>query len=1037
MKRMAAAVSALAASAAFAFLPPVDTSGGLELRILGFDERQERKELQVVEVDASRPLEIRLSLANGSSARVDGTLKVWLNDDWTVEGPVSEAVSLAPGEKRGFVRSATALPRAIAALYPVHATFEAAGATLHPIAVFKAKAKKSAWTPERRRDFVRANQVPSEEAWAALEKKALASAAAGEFPLRGPGGDFAAGVAPGANGLFDGALAFADGAGRSVAYRGFACEVDGVPVGCGPNSVPVEKVDVERGRGALALVHRLPGGIVLRARLSAKDGALRLAWDMPGVARTPAGAPRYSKLCLGPSSDRVWRGYLGFGNVVVNPRKFQVQSNGFGLSTRHVGMDFANGLSLVQACDVWPDRLESDGAAKVFALVAHHDATFTFVPSAAGAFAAARRFADLAGYRKSPGVDALAGRVCLDSWSPDCDRMADEVALAAKYGMADSVFVMHNWQRWGYDYRLPEIYPPHQGEAGFNALRSACRGAGVLFCPHDNYTDVYPDSEGYSYDLTVFDPDGTPQLAWYNAGRRAQSYRWAPDRFGPYLRRNAKLLKDGCDPDGIFIDVLTAHPAFDFYGRDGTFHPKSETVGAWCAAFDDYRRVLGKPSAATISEAGADVLIGHVDAGEADHFGANRWFGVRECDDFERVPWHDVVSHGKMVLFAGGLGPRYAAKSWDGGGDNERHGYGSDDYISNAVIGGRAAMAGGPFNRKAVRTYWLQHDLAAAFAAETFESHEFAGGDIHRQHTRFSGGAEAWSNRGTNGTWSVGGRILPQYGFYAKAKGVEAAVEERGGRAVAWSRTKDVLYADANPPVAAGRVEGQRVASEATGAKVVAPDACEIETKWTVRAPVKGYSPFVHVVPEGAGETPIVFQGRLSVGEADLAKPGEFAATVAVRLPKGVEAGRYDVRYGLFKGPRLDIAGLNDAQRRIRGGTLVVEKSGGTFARLSWLPPSAGAEAKPVVADFGGFSTDGAVRFEHPAKGPWRLTPLPKSVPFAVEIDLGAFGAKGRRVKGVRAVDPSPEAGEAVWLQRGDRLSVSADAFAFAYEIGF
>ena len=100
-------------------------------------------------------------------------------------------------------------------------------------------------------------------------------------------------------------------------------------------------------------------------------------------------------------------------------------------------------------------------ARKQYALVTCHDATFTFVPSAKGAFAAARRFRDVSGYEPGPGVGTLLGRICLDQWwGTDYDRLAADVARAAKYGVRDAVFVKHDWQRWGYDFRLPDVFPP-------------------------------------------------------------------------------------------------------------------------------------------------------------------------------------------------------------------------------------------------------------------------------------------------------------------------------------------------------------------------------------------------------------------------------------------------------------------------------------------------------------------------------------------------------------------------------------------------
>ncbi len=74
----------------------------------------------------------------------------------------------------------------------------------------------------------------------------------------------------------------------------------------------------------------------------------------------------------------------------------------------------------------------------------------------------------------------------------------------------------------------------------------------------------------------------------------------------------------------------------------------------------------------------------------------------------------------------GGLGPRYAGDS-----DSRHHGYGSDDYLSTTVLGGRNPMCDGPFSRSAVMTYWLLHDACARLARQPMLRHEFADGDIH------------------------------------------------------------------------------------------------------------------------------------------------------------------------------------------------------------------------------------------------------------------------------------------------------------------
>ena len=83
-----------------------------------------------------------------------------------------------------------------------------------------------------------------------------------------------------------------------------------------------------------------------------------------------------------------------------------------------------------------------------------------------------------------------------------------------------------------------------------------------------------------------------------------------------------------------------------------------------------------------------------------------------------------------------------------------------------------------------------------------------------------------------------------------------------------------------------------------------------------------------------------------------------------------------------------------------------------------------------VTEDFGGVKTDGAFRLAD-----WMITPLPHSKTFSAEIDLAAFGAAGRTVAGVDAVDPEDGAAAPTWSQTGNVLKIACDAKSFAYRI--
>jgi hypothetical protein len=901
--------------------------------------------------------------------------------------------------------------------------------------------------------------APATEAdWQALERAALAQArralesrpkrGSGAFRLDARGQRFGAAVALGRQGLTDGVIAFSDGK-QELVYRGFACEIDRAPVGGVENGQPVLKVETGTARdGAWSVTHRVAtpqGPVPARARVWADGGALRVAWDMPGATRDARGTPRYTRLGIGPAGMPVWRAYAGFGNVIENPGAFNLTPGGFSLSTRHIGADYTNGLSLVQASDIFPDRLTYSPETRRFALETHHDAAFFLVPSAQGAFAAARAYRDICGFEKGPGLKALGARMCIDQWGGDYLEAAAGLREAARYGVTDAVFVKHGWQRWGYDYRLPDIYPPTGGTAPFLALRKAAAEAGMLFCPHDNYIDFYPDADRYSYDQIVFNEDGRPARAWYNKGRAAQSYRWQPHAFRPWLETNMRLMRDGFAPDSLFIDVFTAIAPFDYYDRAGAFYPGTRTQREWRDAFDTCRDIL-KRGAPMISEAGTDALIGSLDAGQADHFPASRW--MKSFGDSDRTPWHDMATHGKMVLFAGGLGPRYSAIDWEKH-DRPGHGYGSDDYLSNTVLGGRNPMCDGPFSRRTVMTYWLLHDVCGALAQETFETHQF-GATICQQHTAFSGGGKAWANRGSNAVWTVAGgkAALPEYGFYVETPGAQAGVVLLDGQRAGFAKSKTAFFADARPvhnPLKRTAVESSTASGRDLGNGVF-----EAAFNWNVLdpAPLEGYAAFLHVSSDHAGDSgeKIAFQESMKFPPDAFKRAGPFTATARLAIPKHLPAGDYRIRYGLYRpgrGDRLAIRGRSDGGQRVMGGVMMVAKSGdaftsGTFTLETDADALDGLNTAKKKLDFGPLVTDGAFRLLHGDRRAWQLIPLPGSNPFSADIDLAAFGAARAKVKAVEKIDPFHAAAEAPsWTQAGTVLKLLCDGQSFAYRITF
>ena len=675
-----------------------------------------------------------------------------------------------------------------------------------------------------------------------------------EMPLSVRGESWTARIAPGEAGLFDGTISFSDG-GRTLSFSGFTCAIDDILVGTGPLDARCTGWSFEHGAPVpgdttalphpdaqalpCAILHRIDmrdgRTITARATLFAEGPALRIRWDMPGVERTFRGSPRFTRLGIGPASLPAERAYMSFGNVLEKPRAFELTAGLFRNMASHAGADYSNGASLVQAVDSLPDRILCRRESNVFAVETSHDATLSFVPSARGAFAAARAWREVAGFKPGAGWREAATRLCLDQWGGPKGgfaKAARALDRLAAYGVTNAIYCRHVWQRWGFDNRLPDIWPldnkqPHGSEKVFLDLVATARRHGHLFVPHDNYIDHYPDSVGFSYDDTVFDESGAPVKAWFNYHVSAQSYRWAPNGFLPALRANAAALRDGYAPGGVFLDVFSNMAPWDWYDRNGRFHTRAETRAAWGEAFDEYRRILGEGTI-TIGEGGHDELIGHLDAGQPDHFTPERWMDRGEYADSERIPWLDIATHGSFVLYGGGLGWRYASNSPERSPETYTKGYCSDSYYCTTVIGGRTPFAEfDPFEMgfyiHAVEAQWLLGAVCRDLALSEFESFEFEG-PIHRQRAVFAGGegggGQVWVNRPSNlalpgeaqnreeprasrlrpGTWRLpNGLALPPDGFYAETVGARAGIVEIDGRRCAFSQTGDALFVDGRP----------------------------------------------------------------------------------------------------------------------------------------------------------------------------------------------------------------------------------------------
>jgi hypothetical protein len=639
--------------------------------------------------------------------------------------------------------------------------------------------------------------------------------AVSERPLgsvRNAGKTYDVRVRLGERGILDGEVVFSS-EGKELSFHGFRARVSGEQIE-ESGGVTQFLAFTEEGDGAsLKVRHRFRnwvGSFDLLGELSIENGQAFLArfWLENAPEPRPWQVVYIEDLSAGPWSATPHQVYAGVGNVIRDPEAFDLGFDGHQLSTSFVGFDFKDSLSLVQAVDVPPSRLEVNPGLRLSTLHAPLTQTLTFIPGP-NVWESAKIYRALDTRKAAGGVEKLKGRFVFDLWGGKYRPSAEALERAFKYGLTHSVVVWHNWQRWGYDYRLPDIYPPNPDYGTleeFQDLIKTCTEHGVLFAPHDNYIDLYPDAEGFTYRNVAFTRDEDPVLAWLNEGRGAQAYRWRTDAYRPSMERNVQLIKENLHPTAYFIDVWSSIGPYESWTCDGGFQDRVLTRNTWGETFAWIRDQLGD-DAPQISESGHDQLIGYLDGSQANHLRVDAnppkegWTVWRvKCADAERIPWFDMAYHDRFVAHGAGYSSRY-----QGGLDAPLHGIYSDDYITAEVMTGHPPMVEAPFDRNVVRKYWLLHELTNRLAGKLIDSVEFVGNDIHRQHIVYTPGRdEIWINRGTT-DWEVSsgsvtepwcvGHVLPPFGFMARVSSDGPAatlsagiVRSKEGPIVEWSR---------------------------------------------------------------------------------------------------------------------------------------------------------------------------------------------------------------------------------------------------------
>ncbi|MDO5581436.1 MAG: hypothetical protein Q4G69_09875 [Planctomycetia bacterium] len=746
----------------------------------------------------------------------------------------------------------------------------------------------------------------------------------------------------------------------------------------------------------------------------------------------------FSRIEAGPGDRSVSKLYMGHGYCITDPGKYSAKSDAHRFSTSFAGFDYENGLSVVMGTDFLIDFLTLDPVSKQNGISVDQPSKLIFVPGRTdqgGSMQCAIRYRFHDKRKAGSGVAAKQGRFVVDIWNGKFAEHTEFIKKAVEYGLKDDLmFVSHNWQGYGYDNQLPDIYPPNPlfgtPEEMKTVLKTA-RDNGWRFGVHTNVIDYYPEASTFSWDNAAFNPDGTPRKAYINVFRNCQSYRLAPDKAPAVMKESlVDPVRDHFLIDTCFVDVLGSNGSYTtspWFDRKGNFYNRTEGAGGMAAVFDaihDFLDPALKKSGVdipsiTLSEAGHDFLIGHLDGADCQYMNLTKdhgeycWFCYPEYTDAEKIPWFDAVNHKKFSLHGAGYSIRF-----ESGRGYLFHGIDSDDYISTEILTGHALMSDGYCRdvkevlegyvrsmdmpkslRQTVRKYWLAQAFARSIGNDEIVQHQFVDGDIHRQIVRWKSGAIVYVNRGKS-DWKVEGITLPQYGYLARNKkaGIESMIHRIDGRVVEQSSWKEgekqIRYVNARN----GKQDKLlAIIPAASASQVKDQNSVHMKVDWkrfgNQPIPKEKFQISFYLTKRRGAETGKVPDFLLKTVEADLSKPLELDLTFPEKgikgkfdilftaVPVGKEIDKVDNRLHFLTTPsfwsRYHLGVAEFANGKI-GFTPFEQKDTDLYERA--LPPE-----KPI--DFGFCKTKGGFRLEYlPGKAKPIITQLPNEEKTEIQI---------------------------------------------------
>ncbi|MEM1296409.1 MAG: DUF5696 domain-containing protein, partial [Verrucomicrobiota bacterium] len=565
---------------------------------------------------------------------------------------------------------------------------------------------------------------------------------------------FAVLLLPGKNGLLDGMISFI-GPNRELSFQGIQLGIE-TPIGVDAGApIEVDEFHSTTVENGIDVAHRI------RIDDFATNVTIEVRMLAGGIKLRALSPDSISQFGLGKASRKPIGLTAGLGYRFQDLGTWTLGKDSPLLAASHVGFEFENGMSLLQASSAPLELIEVSPEQSLARIATRGDTWLTLIPSEVSVFDAAARYRAFDVREPAPGVRNVAGRLMINSSQTHFADLADRVKELQRYGVDNAALVVRNWQKHGPGKRLPDVWPPNE-ELGdltdLQILAKQCRENQMMWGLEDSYSSIDPLSKEFDYSSVAFGPEGTPAQLRSKPGDDI-SFAMRPDRVEPYLSRNLKLIRYYLTPT-LFVMNGADSVREPFFDRHGKRYNGSFSEQTWRQTISYVQSYLG-PTSASITKGGGDWLVGSADGAGFDIL----------SDDLpgpaQRVPWFSLVHHDRL--------PVYEIQS------HSELDSGAGVTLLGEVTEGRLPVVDDrSWGHGMVRKAWLMQPVAEELAYSTVKRVSLLEEDARRMRCLWGENGLLWINASNEG-WRVSGREVAPGGFLLRSDNVSASIELRDG----------------------------------------------------------------------------------------------------------------------------------------------------------------------------------------------------------------------------------------------------------------